>query len=111
MGQENIKLTTTPTGWAMKLSNVVKIVHEAHGLDRFPIKVADVARDYSHSVYPGSPITLVEGRAFGKFEGALIPRPNASGEWGISIIRALARRGASISPWPMSKVIIYFIVI
>lgn len=84
MGQKEIKLPTTPVGWAINLSKIVKIVHEAHGLDRFPIKVADIARDYSAQMFPKCPITLVEGQSMSKkFEGALIPKPDGSGEWGI----------------------------
>jgi hypothetical protein len=84
MGKEKIKLPSTPAGWAIHLSKIVKIFHEVHGLDRFPIKVADIARDYTRNVYADEPITRVDGERFGKkFEGALIPRPGASREWGI----------------------------
>jgi IrrE N-terminal-like domain len=73
-------------------------VHEAHGLQRFPIKVIDVARDYSAQVYPRARITLVEGRAFNTrgsnaFEGALILKPDGSGEWGIFYNSAITSPG------------------
>ena len=84
MGQKEIKLPTTAMGWAARLSKIVKIVHDAHGLDRFPIKVADIASDFTANVYPNAQITLVDGRTLSKnFEGALIPKPDGSGEWGI----------------------------
>jgi hypothetical protein len=94
MGQKEVKLPTTATGWAARLSRIVKIVHDAHGLDRFPIKVADVARDFTANVYPKEPITLVEGRALNMtFEGALIPKPGSSGEWGIFFNSSIVSKG------------------
>lgn len=91
--QEEVKLPSTPTGWAIHLSKLVKLVHDAHGVDRFPIKVADIARDYTRQVYPDAPITLVDGQAFSsKFEGALIPRPGGK-EWGIFYNTEIASPG------------------
>lgn len=94
MGQTKVKLPTTPQGWAIHLSKIVRLVHDAHGMDRFPIDVATIARDFSRNVYPDAPITLVEGQRFsGKFEGALMPRPDGSGEWGIFYNEAITSRG------------------
>ncbi len=76
-------LPTTPRGWANRLSQIVRIIHETHGIDRFPIDVKSIALEYSKSVFPDEPITAVDGNAFDKFEGALIPCPKGSGEWGI----------------------------
>lgn len=84
MGEKKVKLPSTAEGWAIHLSKLVKVLQDVHGLDRFPIRVADIAREYSLNVFPEAPISLVEGRPLGsKFEGALIPRPNGSGEWGV----------------------------
>ena len=95
MGKKEIRLPTTPTGWAIHLSKIVKVVQEIHGLNRFPIRVADIARDFTRNVYPNAPITLVEGQGLSKnFEGALIPKPDGSGEWGMfynSSISSLGR--------------------
>lgn len=93
MGKAKIKLPTTPRGWAIRLSQLVKIFHELHGLDRFPIDVSAVAREFSANVFPDEPITLVDGRAFDKFEGALIPHPARKGEWGIFYNSALSSKG------------------
>lgn len=76
-------LPTTPRGWAIQLSQIVKILHETHGIDRFPIDVKSIAFEYSKSVFPDAPITAIESNHFDKFEGALIPCPRGSGEWGI----------------------------
>jgi hypothetical protein len=79
-----LKLPTTPQGWAIHLSKLVKIFHEAHGLDRFPIKIASIATEYSRNVFPDAPITKVEGLDLSaKLEGMLLPHPNGNGEWGI----------------------------
>lgn len=93
MGQAKIKLPTTPQGWAIRLSQLVKVFHELHGLDRFPIDVSAVAREFSANVFPDEPITLIEGQAFDKFEGALIPHPAQNGEWGIFYNSALSSKG------------------
>ena len=100
MGQEKIGMPATPEGWAIRLSKIVKVFHEAHGLDRFPIDVASIACDYSKNVFPDEPITLIEGRPLSKnFEGALIPNPNSPGEWGIfynSSIRSTGRQNFTL---------------
>jgi len=94
MGDEKIKLPSTAKAWAIHLSKVVKVFHEIHGLDRFPIDVATIAREYTKNVYPDAPITLVEGRRFSKkFEGALVPNPNKAGEWGILYNSSISSSG------------------
>jgi hypothetical protein len=94
VGEKEVKLPKTAEGWAIHLSKLVKVLQDVHGLARFPIRVADIAREYSHNVFPDAPISLVEGRSLGaKFEGALIPRPNGSGEWGIFYNSAIRSPG------------------
>lgn len=89
-----MSLPTTPEGWAIHLSKLVKIVHDAHGLDRFPIKVASIATDYSRQVFPDAPITMVEGLAMSRnFEGMLMPHPAGNGEWGIVYNDSIASKG------------------
>ncbi len=89
-----MSLPNSPIKWAVHLSKLVKHFHEIHGLDRFPIKVADIARDYSAQVYPQAAITLVEGQDFSdRFEGALVPKPDGSGEWAILYNSAIASSG------------------
>lgn len=39
MEKERLKLPTTPEGWAIHLSKLVRAFHDAHGSPRFPIKV------------------------------------------------------------------------
>jgi hypothetical protein len=89
-----MSLPTTPEGWAIHLSLVVKQVNEYHKLPRFPIDVSEIARDYSRSVFPKNPITLIEGIALGSgFEGKLMPKPDDSGEWGIIYNSAITSKG------------------
>lgn len=93
MGKE-IKLPTTPEGWAIHLSNVIKLFKTVHGLDRFPVNVSDIAREYSKQVFPDEPITLIQGETMSKnFEGMLIPNPNKKGEWGIFYNNAISSKG------------------
>ncbi len=89
-----MKLPSTPQAWAIHLSRLVKLFHEAHGLDPFPIKVATLAKEYSRQVFPDAPIMLVEGmKLSSKFDGMLIPSPRGDGEWGIVYNNAITSPG------------------
>lgn len=89
-----MKLPSTPQAWAIHLSQLVKIFHDAHGLDPFPIKVAPLAREYSRQVFPNEPITLVDGvELSGGFDGMLMPNPHVRGEWGIVYNKAIRSPG------------------
>jgi len=89
-----MKLPTTPKGWAIHLSKLVTHYHAVHGLDRFPIKVAPLAMEYSRQVFPDAPITLVEGiELSSNFEGMLMPSPHGDGEWGIVYNKAIKSAG------------------
>jgi hypothetical protein len=89
-----VKLPSTPQAWAIHLSQLVKIFHDAHGLDPFPIKVEPLAREYSRQVFPNEPITLVDGLELsGGFDGMLMPNPHVPGEWGIIYNKAIRSPG------------------
>jgi hypothetical protein len=89
-----VKLPSTPQAWAIHLSQLVKIFHDAHGLDPFPIKVEPLAREYSRQVFPNEPITLVDGLELsGGFDGMLMPNPHVPGEWGIVYNKAIRSPG------------------
>lgn len=89
-----MKLPSTPQAWAIHLSQLVKIFHDAHGLDPFPIKVAPLAMEYSRQVFPDAPITMVDGKDFSpKFDGMLMPNPHVPGEWGIVYNKAIRSPG------------------
>lgn len=89
-----MKLPATPQAWAIHLSRLVKIFHDAHGLDPFPIKVAPLAMEYSRQVFPDAPITLVDGIDLSsRFDGMLIPSAHAPGEWGIVYNKSIRSPG------------------
>lgn len=89
-----MKLPTTPEGWAIHLSILVRAFHEAHGSPRFPIRVADIAKEYSRNVFPEAPITKVDGLDLSrKFEGMLMPVGSNASEWGIIYNKAITSKG------------------
>jgi hypothetical protein len=77
-----MKMPTTWNGWATRVSLYVREGKKLLDEPRFPIRIAEIARDYTRNVFPGDPITHIEGKNFnGKFEGALVP--NEAREWAI----------------------------
>ena len=84
MGKEKVKLPSSPQQWAIHLTKLLNVFTAAHGLPRFPIKIAEIACDFSKNVFPDAPLTAFEGiRTSKKFEGALFKRPTTKNEWGI----------------------------
>lgn len=87
-------LPKTPEGWAIHLTKILVTFQAAHGLDRFPVDVVSIAREYSKQVFPDEPITLVKGtRLSSKFDGMLTPNPAQPGEWGIIYNESIRSRG------------------
>lgn len=85
-------LPTGPRAWAGQLTLMLNAAMSS--ADRFPVKVADLARDYTDMVFREDPIRRVEGAALPGFEGALLRIPGGRGGWGIaynSSIRSLGR--------------------
>ncbi len=77
-----------PTRWATDISS---ILNKVLGSDHFPIKVADIAKEYSRKVFPDDPITRVEGTPLNSFDGALLRA--GSKEWGIVYNNAIISTG------------------
>ena len=89
-----MSLPSTPEGWAIHLSRLVRAVHQAHGSPRFPIDVASIAKEFSRNVFPKNPITKIEGTALSsRFEGMLLPHPDKNGEWGIVYNSGIRSKG------------------
>lgn len=87
-------LPNNPISWANRLTTILDGFNSTHGLDRFPINVANVSREFSKQFFPNEPITLVEGQDFSdQFEGMLLPNPNKNGEWGIIYNSSLKSKG------------------
>ena len=74
----------TPEGWASRLATLIYAVKDSHGDDRFPIRIREIAKDYSHNAFPDEPIARIDAVAdCDGFEGMLLPIPGGSGAWGI----------------------------
>jgi len=69
-----------PLRWA---NRVTRILNTVFGEERFPVKVADVARELSQQLFPEDPISLVKGASLPGFEGALYPDPSGKKGWAI----------------------------
>lgn len=79
-----------PQHWANDLTT---LLNAAYGPSRFPVKIINLAKDYSHQVFPNDPITLVKGRALDGFEGALAPAKEPKNGWGIFYNSAIKSEG------------------
>jgi hypothetical protein len=68
-----------PIRWANDLNTILAA---AMGEYRFPVPVERLAREYSGLRFKDAPIVAIDGRALGKFEGALYPVRGGKG-WAI----------------------------
>ncbi len=66
--------------WA---NDLTVILNARGGDDRFPVDVKQLAYDYTKQVFPGDPISLVQGASLPGFEGALFKAPEGELGWGI----------------------------
>ena len=66
-----------PKKWANDLTIVLNALGDE---ERFPVKIKQLALDYTRSVFPDDPIIFIEGESLPGFEGGLFKR---SGGWGI----------------------------
>lgn len=62
-----------PSAAAYRLTHVLNTVCAAHGLDRFPVDVASLAKESARIFHWEDPITEVQAAAIRQFEGALYP--------------------------------------
>ena len=70
----------SPTRWATDLTVVL---NNFFGAERFPIKIAEVAKEISNNMFRDAPIVGVVGsKEIEGFEGCLLPAENGKG-WGI----------------------------
>jgi hypothetical protein len=80
----------SPTRWAVDISSMLNTVL---GAEHFPIRVSDVAREYSRQRFPKDPITLVAGDTLPGFDGALFRAPSGKTGWGIVYNSAITSKG------------------
>lgn len=59
-----------PVRWANDLNTILAAAFRD---ERFPVPIESIICEYSRLKFPASPVVAVEGRALGKFEGALYP--------------------------------------
>lgn len=81
---------STPQQWAFAITHVL---NAALGIDHFPIKVAEVAQQYSLQRFPDDPIVSVAGDDLPNFEGALFPAPRGKKGWGIIYNGSIRSKG------------------
>lgn len=72
----------SPHRWANSLTTMLNAL-DGSALDRFPVNVSQLAREYSNQRYPDDPIRLVKGASIPGFDGALYHSPSAKKGWGI----------------------------
>lgn len=90
----SVKLPATPEAWAIRITQLLNAVRDAHRIPRFPIDVAEVAMEISRQYFPEAPITMVAGAPLSKgVEGMLVPKNDGSGEWGILYNNSIRSRG------------------
>lgn len=80
----------SPVRWAIDLSVLLNAVL---GLDRFPVDIPTVAKEYSLSRYPEDPISVVVGDKLPGFDGALHRAPAGKKGWGIFFNDSIASKG------------------
>jgi IrrE N-terminal-like domain len=83
-------MTPSPVRWAIDLSLLLNAVL---GPDHFPIKVPELAREYSLKRYPDDPVSLVIGDNLPGLDGALIRAPRGKKGWGIFYNDAITSEG------------------
>lgn len=80
----------SPKRWATDISS---ILNKVQGANHFPIVVPEIAREYSRSVFPDDPITLIHGESLPGFDGALLRAPLGKRGWGIIYNKDIASKG------------------
>ncbi len=80
----------SPKRWANEISVILNAVCKE---DRFPVKVRQLALDYSRQRYSDDPITDVLGGSLPGFEGALFPAADGKKGWGIVYNSAISSHG------------------
>jgi hypothetical protein len=80
----------SPTRWAFDLTHVL---NAAMGENRFPVRVKELALDYSRQRFPDDPVAVVRGDALPGFDGALFKAPAGKKGWGIFYNSAISSKG------------------
>ena len=70
----------TPARWAIDISKILNAIPD---FVRFPVNVADVAKEISRIKFPDDPVTLIKGKNLPGFEGGMKRAPAGKVGWGI----------------------------
>ena len=82
----------SPQQWANRLTVILNGVY-GNGPDRFPVKVGQLAKEYSLQLFPDDSVTLVRGDNLPGFDGALYRAPAHKRGWGIIYNNSMRSRG------------------
>jgi hypothetical protein len=80
----------SPERWAIDITTVL---NAGLGPEHFPVRVIEVAQQYTAQRFPGDAITLAQGAKLPGFDGALYPAPPGKKGWGIIYNNALTSPG------------------
>jgi hypothetical protein len=80
----------SPERWAFEITHVLSA---ALGADRFPIDIAEVAREYTAQRFRDDPIVSVLGNDLPGFDGALFRAPAGRRGWGIIYNNRIRSKG------------------
>jgi IrrE N-terminal-like domain len=80
----------TPERWAFEITGLLNAVF---GVDRFPINIPMVAKEYTSQRFPDDPIISVAGNDLPGFDGALFRAPVGRKGWGIIYNKAISSKG------------------
>ncbi len=80
----------TPERWAFEITH---LLNAAFGVERFPIDIPLIAREYTAQRFPKDPIISVQGDDLPGFDGALFKAPSGRKGWGIVYNNRLSSKG------------------
>lgn len=78
--------------WAIELTKMLDTIY-AGSSERFPVRVEELAREYSRQRFPDDSITLVRGEPLRRFDGGLFKAPHGEKGWGIIYNSAITSPG------------------
>jgi hypothetical protein len=80
----------SPERWAFEITHLLNAVF---GVERFPIDIPTVAREYTAQRFPDDPIISVQGDNLPGFDGALFRAPTGRKGWGIIYNNRISSKG------------------
>ena len=94
-------LPNRPIAWANHITKILEVVYGDDLSQRFPVRVAEVAKEISKNLFPEDSINQIEGADLSdRFEGLLTPIPGEKTGWGIiynSSIRSKGRQNFTLA--------------